>query len=122
MKYITSLLLSLSAMASTSYICEIDELDASFTDESYLIVDLTKSNEIKSIMTMPLRTSDFDEMTRLDNCFKSEFKNISLCVDSNKFNKTDPSYVSFNKRDKSISWYGKVFNENYSIIYNCTPL
>lgn len=109
-------------MATTSYMCEIDELDASFTDDSYLIVDISKTKQIKSIMAMPVRTSDFDEMRRLDSCYESKYKNITFCEDSNKFNKTEPSFVSFNSRSKSISWYGDFYNENYSIIYNCTPL
>jgi hypothetical protein len=104
------------------FMCEIDVLDASFTDDSYLIVDISNTNEIESIMAMPVRTSDYDEMTRLNNCFESEFKDIILCEDSNKLNKTNPSYVSFNSKYKSISWYGNVFSENYSISYNCEPL
>ena len=38
MKYLITILLSLSAMAQTSFICEIDELDAKFTDDRYLLM------------------------------------------------------------------------------------
>ena len=120
MKYLITIILSLSAMAQTSFICEIDELDAKFTDDSYLLVKTSDKGSILSIMAMPLRTSHYDEMKRLDECKTSEFLDITFCSDSNVHNETEPTYAKFEEGFKTLYWFGNIFSENYKLDYNCT--
>ncbi len=119
MYYVLILLMSFAAFSETTFICEIDDTNVQYDQDEYLIIEIDKESKITSVNSMPLLNSHYDEFSRRDVCLTTQYTNIVFCHDSNRFNITDPVYLSFDKHNKSVHWYGKTYNPSSSIYYNC---